>query len=189
MPTIYLVRHGKAAAGFDSHPDPGLDELGHAQAQATARTLAELALPGSGKPPPRIYSSPLARAQETAQPLCRLWNCDYTIEPRIAEIPSPTEDLSKRSAWLQSIMPGTWDALDSPLQQWRTDLTQCLIDLKQSCVLFSHFVAINAAVGVAQKDSRMVVFRPDNASVTTLSNDQGELRVLELGGEAVTFVN
>ena len=189
MPTIYLVRHGKAAAGFGSHPDPGLNELGQAQAQATARTLAELARPGSGQAPLPIYSSPLARAQQTAQPLCKLWNCDYTIEPRVAEIPSPTEDLSQRSAWLQGIMAGTWDALDTSLQQWRTNLAQCLLDLKESSVLFSHYVAINAAVGVAQSDNRMVVFRPDNASVTTLSNDNGKLRVLELGGEAVTFVN
>ena len=28
MPTILLVRHGQAAAGFGSHRDPGLDDVG-----------------------------------------------------------------------------------------------------------------------------------------------------------------
>ena len=66
---------------------------------------------------------------------------------------------------------------------------RCLLAFKEDVVLFSHYVAINAAVGVALDDSRMVVFHPDNASVTRLSNDGGELRVVELGGEAATHIN
>ena len=182
MPTIYLVRHGKAAAGFGAHPDPGLDDLGQAQSLATATALSKL-------PKMPVYSSPLARAQETAQPLCKLWGCDYGIEPRVAEIPSPTEDLAERSAWLSAAMAGSWDALDSPLQEWRAQLGECLLAFKEDVVLFSHYVAINAAVGVALDDSRMVVFHPDNASVTRLSNDGGELSVVELGGEAATHIN
>jgi len=182
MATIYLVRHGKAAAGFGAHPDPGLDDLGRTQAQATALALSKL-------PKMPVYSSPLARAQETAQPLCTLWECTYGIEPRVAEIPSPTEDLAERSAWLSAAMAGSWDALGEPLQQWRSQLANCLMAFTEDVVLFSHYVAINAAVGVALDDSRMVVFRPDNASVTRLSNSGGQLSVVELGGEAVTQVN
>jgi len=182
MPTIYLVRHGKAAAGFGAHPDPGLDDLGQAQSETTARTLSKL-------PQMPVYSSPLARAQETAQPLCKLWHCDYAIEPRVAEIPSPTEDLAERSTWLSAAMAGSWSALDAPLQAWRTELANCLLAFTEDVVLFSHYVAINAAVGVALNDERMVVFHPDNASVTTLSNAGGKLSVVALGGEAVTHVN
>ena len=182
MATIYLVRHGKAAAGFGAHPDPGLDDTGRAEAQATAEALEKL-------PQMPVFSSPLARAQETARPLCALWQCDYTLEPRVAEIPSPTEDLAARSAWLSQAMAGSWDELDQPLQQWRQDLASCLLEFDQDVVLFSHFVAINAAVGVALDDNRMVIFRPDNASVTTLSNSGGSLSVITLGGEAMTKVN
>ena len=57
MPGIYMVRHGKAAAGFAGHPDPGLDDLGRSQALATAAALAPLG-------PLPVYSSPLARARE-----------------------------------------------------------------------------------------------------------------------------
>lgn len=182
MSTIYLVRHGKAAAGFGAHPDPGLDDTGREQAAATAQKLAKL-------PQMPLYSSPLARAQETAKPLCELWGCDYQLEPRVAEIPSPTDDLAERSAWLSNAMAGSWDALDTGLKQWRQNLADCLLEFDRDVVLFSHYVAINAAVGVALDDQRMVVFRPDNASVTTLSNAGGKLSVLELGGEAVTKVN
>ena len=41
MTQIHLVRHGKAAAGFGSHKDPGLDDLGRRQAQAVAAMLHE----------------------------------------------------------------------------------------------------------------------------------------------------
>ncbi len=83
MATIYLVRHGKASAGFDTHLDPGLDEIGRAQAQATADVLEPLG-------PLSIYSSPLARALETARPLAERWGVTPSIEPRVAEIPSPS---------------------------------------------------------------------------------------------------
>ena len=187
MAKIYLVRHGKAAAGFGTHRDPGLDDFGRQQAQDVAKVLSQLA-------PPKLslYSSPLARAYETAQPLADLWDvahADITIEPRVAEIPSPTEDLAERASWLANAMQGGWDELDQPFQIWREQLHECLLALPQNCVIFSHFVAINAAVGLAQQDPRMRIFSPDNCSVTTLNNDNGQLQVEHLGQSAETFVN
>lgn len=182
MPTLYLVRHGQAAAGFGSHSDPGLDDTGREQSTAAATQLARLdEMP--------IVSSPLARAQETAQPLCALWQCAASIEPRIAEIPSPTADLAARSAWLKEAMQGSWSALGPEYVQWRADLAQYLLGCTQDTVFFSHYVAINAAVGFAQNDDRLLVFHPNNASITRLTTDGETLRVLELGGEAKTHVN
>ncbi|MBV9044707.1 MAG: histidine phosphatase family protein, partial [Alphaproteobacteria bacterium] len=66
MARIYMVRHGKAAAGFGEDMDPGLDATGKAQAEAVAQKLAPLG-------PLAILSSPLKRAQETAAPLAALW--------------------------------------------------------------------------------------------------------------------
>jgi broad specificity phosphatase PhoE len=182
MATIYLVRHGKAAAGFDGHPDPGLDETGRRQAETTAADLATL-------PPMRIISSPLARARETAAPLAERWAREILIEPRVAEIPSPTTDLAARAAWLRQAMAGTWSELDSDLQQWRQAIIDFVLDLSEDSVVFSHYIAINVIVGAAQADDQMVVFTPDNASVTTISTDSGALRVLELGRTAITTVN
>ena len=182
MAKIYLVRHGKAAAGFDTHHDPGLDALGRAQASATAAALATLQ-------PMAIYSSPLARARETAEPLAHHWNSPIHIEPRVAEIPSPTEDLTQRTTWLRQAMAGRWRDLEPDLRVWRDDLVACLLGLPTDSVVFCHFIAINVAVGSAQDDDRLVVFSPDNASVTTISSDGGSLKVLELGRSAETFVN
>ena len=44
MPLIYFVRHGKAAAGFSEDADPGLNDLGRAQAAATGRAWDALRL-------------------------------------------------------------------------------------------------------------------------------------------------
>ena len=182
MAKVYLVRHGKAAAGFAGHADPGLDDLGRAQAVATADLLADLG-------PMPIYSSPLARARETAEPLARRWSSEVIIEPRVAEIPSPTEDLAERAAWLRAAMAGTWSALDESLQRWRQALIDCVMALPTDSVVFCHFIAINVAVGAAENDDRMVIFSPDNGSVTTLTNEGGSLAVLELGRTAITRVN
>ena len=136
-----------------------------------------------------VYSSPLARARETAVPLARRWSSEVIIEPRVAEIPSPTEDLAERAAWLREVMAGTWSALDERLQAWRQALIDCVTAIPEDSVVFCHFIAINAAVGGAQSDDRMVLFSPDNGSVTILSNDGGRLNVLDLGRTADTEVN
>lgn len=182
MATIYIVRHGKAAAGFDGHPDPSLDDLGRQQADATARELAPLG-------PLPILSSPLARARETAAPLCELWGQTATIESRVAEIPSPMADLKERSAWLGRAMQGNWTDLGPELQTWRNDLAACLIEQTTDVAIFCHFVAINLAVGAAMNDDRMVIFRPDNGAVTKLVTDGQTLSLIDLGRSADTFVN
>lgn len=182
MAKIYMVRHGKAAAGFDGHHDPGLDATGRAQAAATALELAPIG-------PLVLYSSPLARARETAEPLAARWGSDIIIEPRVAEIPSPTDDLSARSAWLRRAMQGRWRDLDRDLNAWRDRLIECLCDLETDAVVVCHYVAINVAVGAAREDDRLVMFAPDYASVTLLDNTGGTLSVLELGRGAQTHVN
>ena len=54
-----MVRHGRAAAGWDTDVDPGLDEVGREQASATAQRLAQLSQMA-------LVSSPMTRCQETA---------------------------------------------------------------------------------------------------------------------------
>src|SRR5439155_21590840 len=87
---IYLVRHGKAAAGWGAHLDPGLDDAGRAQAEEMAKALAP-----SGPLP--LVASPLRRTRETAAALERRWAVAARIEPRVGEIPSPAEDLVGRA--------------------------------------------------------------------------------------------
>ena len=177
-----MVRHGKAAAGFDGHIDPGLDALGGEQAEATARALAPLG-------PLPIFSSPLARARETAAPLAERWGVAPVIEPRVAEIPSPTDDLRERARWLGGVMGERWSNLPEDLHAWRAAMIDCVAGYSEDCVVFCHFIAINVIVGAATGADPMITFRPDNGSVTKIGVDDGHLRLVELGGEAVTRVN
>ena len=184
MPRIYTVRHGKAAAGFGEDMDPGLDATGQAQAKAAAENL-------KGLGPKPILSSPLKRCQETSAPLAALWKTTPAIEPRVAEIPSPKGmSLEERVVWLRKHMAGSWTGSDPALEQWRDDCVAAVLELKRDTVVFSHYVAINVLMGNAVGDDRVVVFSPDNCSITVFDNSGGKLRLLERGNEAsLTKVN
>jgi broad specificity phosphatase PhoE len=183
MTRLYLVRHGRAAATFAEHADPGLDELGRSQAQAVGEKLASLS-------PIALLSSPLKRARETSEPLAKRWQRAVPIEPAVAEIPSPGGlTLNDRAVWLREIMQGSWRDASRELAQWREEAIAALASLKEDTVIFSHFVAINVAVGAGEGSDLVTVFRPDNCSVTILDVDQGRLRVVERGHEAETKVN
>ena len=184
MPTIVMVRHGRAAAGFGSHRDPGLDDVGRAQAEATADELAR-----RFEAPVPIYSSPLMRAQETAAVLARRWGSEVVLEPRVAEIPSPTEDLRERARWLQGVMAGRWSDLPPDLIRWRQETINCVMEFETDTVVFCHFIAINVVVGAAMGADELIVFKPDNASMTDIGTEGGEMKLITLGRETETRVN
>lgn len=182
MATIYLVRHGKAAASFTDDLDPGLDELGRQQAQSACASLANLT-------PLQLLSSPLLRAQETAAPLAENLQSSVTIENRVAEVPSPNLSLQERGAWLGAVMEGKWSEQSESLQSWRNHIGTCLLSIDTDTVIFTHFVAINAAVSLAEKSDKVLVFRPDNCSITIVETDGKTLQLIKRGEEAVTKVN
>lgn len=71
---LYIVRHG--------HPDyetDSLTELGRQQAEAVGRRIARSGIN-------RIYTSPMGRARQTAEPACRLLGLEYTVEEWTREI-------------------------------------------------------------------------------------------------------
>jgi broad specificity phosphatase PhoE len=178
---LYLVRHGRASAGFAEAHDPGLDDLGHEQALAVAQELAPLG-------PLPILTSPLKRARETAIPLEQLWNVAAQIEPHVSEIPSSTTDLQERTTWLHHALRGRWSDLPPVHQTWRNGLVTFLCRRKASTVITTHFVAINAVVGAATGDDRMVCFEPDNCSCTVFDLVEGNLRLVSLGRQRTTQI-
>jgi broad specificity phosphatase PhoE len=183
MPRLYLVRHGRAAATFAEAADPGLDELGRSQAEAVGAKLAPLG-------PLTLLSSPLKRAQETAAPLAVLWRRTPIIEHAVSEIPSPGHmNFAQRADWLRAYMGGAWRAATPELAQWREDVIAALESRTEDTVVFSHYIAINVAAGAALGDDRVLVFRPDNCSVTVFDVENGKLRLVERGHEAETKVN
>jgi broad specificity phosphatase PhoE len=184
MSKIYMVRHGRADAGFGEAMDPGLDALGREQAETVAARLAPLG-------PLAILSSPLARAQQTAAPLAKLWAREPVIEDAVAEIPSPNGmTLEDRVAWLRNLMGGSWRDVPRDLAEWREHCIATVAALAEDTVIFSHYVAINVIAGAALRDDRVVAFSPDNCSVTVLETDGATLRLVEKGHEApLTKVN
>jgi broad specificity phosphatase PhoE len=75
MTRTYLVQHGeKRRAGSN----PGLTDLGHRQAVATGRWLSRHGLTA-------VYSSPLLRAQQTADAIAAACALDDSIDARLRE--------------------------------------------------------------------------------------------------------
>lgn len=182
MTRIRLVRHGRASAGWDRDPDPGLDDHGRAQAEQVATVLAPLG-------PLPILTSPLRRCRETAQPLAALWGADAAVTPAVAEIPSPPGvPMEERVDWLRAAMRGTWTELGSRYTDFRDGVADALLWLPDDAVVFSHFVAINAIIGVASGDDRLVIRSLDNCSVTVVDVEDGALHLVEGGREADTLI-
>ena len=182
MTRLYLVRHGRAAAGWDTDADPGLDEIGVRQAAAVAARLAPLG-------PLPILTSPLLRCRETSAALAGVWHVEAGVEPTVAEIPSPDGiAMADRVEWLKVAMGDTWADLGGRYVAFRDQVMTTLCGIETDSVVFSHFIAINAAIGAALGDDRMVVRSLDNCSVTVIDVVDGALQLVESGHEADTLI-
>ena len=182
MARIYLVRHGRAAAGWDTDPDPGLDAHGVRQAELMADRVAPLG-------PMALVTSPLARCQQTAAVLGDRWGSTAQIEPIVAEIPSPEGiPMGQRVDWLRTAMAGTWSQLGRRYTAFRDGIGTYLRSIEVDTVVASHFVAINAAIGIATGDDALVIRSLDNCSVSIFDVADGALRLVESGHEADTLI-
>jgi broad specificity phosphatase PhoE len=186
MTLVHLVRHGRAAAGWDTDPDPGLDDLGRAQAEALVARIVERA--GAGPLP--ILSSPLRRCRETAAPLAAAWGVTPVVVDAVREIPSPAGyAMADRVGWLRTAMRGGWAALGEPYTAFRDGVVDAVRSLDTDTVITSHFIAINAVIGACTGDDRLVIASLDNGSITTVEvATGGALRLVAVGHEADTLI-
>ena len=181
MRRITLVRHGKAAAGWEDK-DPPLDDTGRAQAESMAKTIG-----GDARP---LFVSPLRRTRETAAALERLWGTTAVVEPGVGEVTAPMDGLDARMGWLRGFLSGTYTDAGVDYTRWRDSVLDVLRALPDGAVVVTHFVAINVAVGKAWADDRVTCQPVDNCSITTIEIDDNDAwRVVELGVAANTFVN
>ena len=118
------------------------------------------------------------------------WGVVPTVESVVAEIPSPDGvPMGERVAWLRQAMAGEWAALGSRYTDYRDAVAAWIAARDEDMVVFSHFVAINAAIGAATGDDRLLIASLDNCSVTTFEVDgAGGLRLVELGSQADTLI-
>ena len=185
---VYLVRHGRASAGWDTHLDPGLDDLGRAQAVAMAERLDGMVVAAHGATLP-IVSSPMQRCRETAAPLADQWGVDVHLEPAVVELPSPDGvPMYRRTSWLREAMRGRWSDLDQRYQTFRDGVVAYIAGITEPTVVVSHFVSINAIIGAAVGDDRMVIRSLDNASITVVDVHRGAISLVEGGHEADTLI-
>ena len=139
--------------------------------------------------PVPILSSPLRRCRETAAPVAARWATDVEVEPLVAEIPSPEGVLmGERVAWLRAAMGARWSDLGPRYGAFRDGVVRRLLAATGPTIVVSHFVAINAAIGAAVGDDRLVLRSLDNCSVTVLDVVDGSLRLVEGGHEADTLI-
>lgn len=102
---LILVRHGlpeKVVRNDGGAADPDLSEQGHQQAQRVAHYLAEEKID-------RLYSSPMRRAYQTAEPIAKLMSLPIELSEGVAEYDKdadayiPVEQLKTENyqAWLE----------------------------------------------------------------------------------------
>ncbi len=175
MTRLVLVRHGRPGGTWGRDPDPGLDAQGHDQAHAVAEVLAPLG-------PRPVVVSPLRRTRETAAPLLARWAVDPVIEPGVGELTAPVDPQPDHATWLRSLMAGAGADHAGVMVPFRTRVLGAIRALRTDTVVVTHFLAINAVVGAATDDDRVVCFTPTHCSCTVVDlDDAGRLQVVELG--------
>lgn len=178
-----MIRHGKSEAGFDQALDSDLSKLGHQQAAIAAASVA------SQLPFMKIIASPLRRARSTAEPLAKIWRCPIAVSPEITEIPTPLhlgeENLSERRPWLTAIMTQKYGSLDNKIEEWRKVLIDFSLRQSEDCLIFTHYLTINAIVGFAMRDDKVVVCDPGYCSLTEIHIGNGEIDIISVGRELV----
>lgn len=161
--TLYLIRHGLAAAGLDDL-DPGLAPLGHEQAAVTARALRKLT-------PSRLVVSPLRRTRETADPIAAAFGLEPEIREEVAEVFDPSLPPEERKAIIGPFMEGVWSEQNETLQAWRRCVVETLVEVGDGVgdvIVVSHYIAICVAIGEATRNDRVVPVKLGNASITSI---------------------
>ena len=172
---LVLVRHGlpvRIDATEDGSPaDPGLGELGHLQAQRVVTAL-------DADEVTHLYSSPAARALQTAQPLVEALGLPLLVEEGLAEFDVahstyiPIEEL-------RAAADPRWDALvrgdllhaDVDPVAFRGRVVTAIEAVASRhpggrAVLFTHAGSINAYTGHVTGQERPLWFAPAYASLT-----------------------
>ena len=107
----------------------------------------------------------------------------------VAEIPSPEGvPMGERVNWLRQAMAGRWADLGPRYVTVRDGVVAFLSNRTATTVVFSHFIAINAAIGAATGEDPLLLRMLDNCSITVVDVLDGRLTLVEGGHEADTLI-
>ncbi|MBI2767088.1 MAG: histidine phosphatase family protein [Chloroflexi bacterium] len=181
--TMYLIRHGLALAA-PGDIDPGLAEMGHAQAAATANWA-------KGTNASRLIVSPLRRTRETAAPIADALALVPEVRVEVAEVFDPSMPMDERHAMIGPFMAGRWAGQPERLRAWRGRVIGALFEAglaaaaaNRDLIVVSHYIAISVAIGEATGDDRVVPAPMANCSISSFSVGHGGFELLEAASTA-----
>jgi probable phosphoglycerate mutase len=196
---VYLIRHADALPGVEEvlpgdYDDQALTTKGRSQAEALAERLRAVPLAA-------VYSSPILRAIQTAEPTARTHDLQVRIEPELREVhlgpigPDPGVDSSPavvsealqaqlREIAVIALTSGDWSSIpgSEPSAALRARVTAIVDELAarhpgQRIAVVSHGGAINAYFAAMLGIARDYFFPAANTSVSVL-RVKGERKLL-----------
>jgi probable phosphoglycerate mutase len=179
---LILIRHGLPVRSAETS-DPPLSAEGHEQARRTARWLA-------GEPIAAVYSSPMLRSVQTAEPFVAATGLSMTTREEIVEFDRgsgayiPMEELKREdyAAW-KALADGTFDVDIFGFQKAVVGaLEQVVADnAGRTVAVFCHGGVINVWTAHVLGMEARLFFEPGYASIHRyLCARTGERNVLAL---------
>jgi len=191
MPTLLLIRHGEndylKQNKMPGHiPGIHLNKRGREQAEELARTLSRL-------PIKAIYSSPLERAVETAEPLAKSLGLEIQLRPDLTD--TDVGELEGRS-WKALGRTRLWKVVQETPSQFRFPGGETFVQTQERVTL-----ALDAIASVYADELVAVVFHADPIKLAVahylglpldnfqrLSAHTGSVTVLKIDGTAVKLL-
>ncbi|GAM99300.1 hypothetical protein U91I_02946 [alpha proteobacterium U9-1i] len=107
----------------------------------------------------------------------------------MSEVAAPVGVIDRRAwlrenfVWSDGAARRDWAHVDPSLREWRARVIEALHDMPGGAAIFSHFIAINAALSAALKREETIVHRPAHASIIEIEREGDALRLVRLGAE------
>lgn len=189
---LIIVRHGlpvRVETEDGSPADPPLSDEGHNQADRLARWLEREGID-------RVYTSPMVRAQQTAEPLARLLSQEATVEEGVAEFDQaadsyvPLEELKRTDPerW-RELMAGGWQGLYDPAAFKETVVTAIEGIIGDNpggrVAIICHGGVINTWAAHVLDTPRQLFFQPQYTSINRfMASSKGHRSVVSLNESA-----
>ncbi|WP_432799180.1 histidine phosphatase family protein [Poriferisphaera sp. WC338] len=167
---LYLIRHGEMAGDahrqYDAskHLSDCLSPLGCAEADQMADAL-------SAVPFDRIFSSPLGRAIQTAQPLASCTNNEIEVLPWAMEWRPAPELIAGDNAKYEEMMQRV--SKKYPEETWKTELGEGALEMAHRVI--TGFVSWMSDIGVHARHGGYVMDDPDDSRNIALVAHGGSL--------------